>query len=343
MIMSKTTICRFRAVVLALCAVLLLAGNTYADVNRVRIGHSPGFSFLPIYLMEHDKLMEKHAKAAGLGDITVEYPEFTGGAAMNDALLSGNMEFVNGGVPPYLILWARAVGTSSEVRALGAVSAGPAILFSRNPQVHSIRDLTQKDRISVAAVRASQVAILLEMAAEQEFGAAQYARLDDLTVSMPQPDSVIMMTARQTMEIDTHFTVPPYTLIEQRDPMIHAILNSKDVLGGIGTVIVAYTTTRFHDANPHLVAAYQAALQEAAQFIHDHPRRTAEIYRQMTHDPLSVDDLDALVRDPDISYQATPTKMMVFADFMARLGSLHKRPADWRDLFFAEARSLPGN
>lgn len=136
-----------------------------------------------------------------------------------------------------------------------------------------------------------------------------------------------------------HFTVPPYTLIEQRDPMIHAILNSKDVLGGIGTVIVTYTTTRFHDANPHLVTAYQAALQEATQFIHDHPRRTAEIYRQMTHDPLSVDELEAMVRDPDINYQATPTKIMMFADFMARLGSLHKWPAGWRDLLLQKCEA----
>ena len=314
-----------------------------AQVTKVRIGRGPGFSFLPVYLMEHGKLLEKHAQEAGLAGVTTEYPEFTGGAMMNDALISGNMEFVNGGVPPYLILWSRTLGTKREITGLGAVSGGPAILFSRDPAIRTIKDFTEKDRISVAAVKASQVAIVLQMAAEQAFGPGEYARLDPLTVSMPQSDSVGMMTSPRPIGITAHFTVPPFTLIEQRHPGIHPILHSRDVLGGLGTVVVAYTTAQLRTENPRLVTAYRAALAEAARFIKEQPRQTAEIYKSMSRDPLPVEDLQTMIRDPDMSYEATPAKTQTYSDFMARIGSLPKRPASWKDLFAPEIHGLPGN
>lgn len=331
------------AILLALCAILVSAPAAWAEVSRVRVGRGPGFSFLPIYLMENGALIEKHARQAGLGEVTAEFPEFTGGSMMNDALLSGNMEFVNGGVPPYLILWSRTLGTRREIKALGAVSGGPSILFSRDPAVQSIRDFTETSRISVAAVRASQVAILLQMAAEQAFGPGEWSRLDPLTVSMPQPESVAMMTAAQPMDITAHFTVPPYTRTLQRDPRIRPILHSKDVLGGLGTVVVSYASTQFHAENPRIVAAYRAALAEAAQLIKEQPRRAAEIYKGMARDPLPLDDLEAMIRDPDMDYGLTPAKTMLFADFMGRIGSLPKRPSGWKDLFFPEIHHLPGS
>ena len=115
--------------VLAVAALVMLwhgpAGA--AEVDRVRVGRGPGFSFLNLYVLEHEKLLEKQARAAGLGELRLEMQELTGGAVMNDALLSGNMEIANGGVPPFLILWARALGTTREVRAIGATmnSASP--------------------------------------------------------------------------------------------------------------------------------------------------------------------------------------------------------------------------
>jgi NitT/TauT family transport system substrate-binding protein len=34
---------------------------------------------------------------------------------------------------------------------------------------------------------------------------------------------------------------------------------------------------------------------------------------------------------------------MRIADFMQRIGRLKRRPGSWRDLFFPEARDLPGS
>ena len=56
-----------RAIVLFLLAAL--AGPAAAELNEISIAQQYGVSFLPLMLMERDKLVEKHARAEGLGDI----------------------------------------------------------------------------------------------------------------------------------------------------------------------------------------------------------------------------------------------------------------------------------
>jgi NitT/TauT family transport system substrate-binding protein len=144
-------------------------------------------------------------------------------------------------------------------------------------------------------------------------------------------------------EITAHFTVAPFHQAEIRDPRIRTILRSTDVLGGIGTVVVAYTTARFREQNPRTTAALFAALVEAGEFIHANPRRAAEIYLSMARDRLTADELTTLLQDPDYSYRATPRRTLLFAEFMHRTGALPRAPARWQDMFFPEAHGLDGN
>jgi NitT/TauT family transport system substrate-binding protein len=325
-------------------AVLATAASVQAraEVGLLRIGRGPGFSFLPAYILQHEKFFEQRARELGLGDIRVEYDEVSGGNVMNGALLAGDMEIALGGVPPFLILWARSQGTRQEVKALAAVSALPSVLLSRNPTVKSLHDITSSDRISVAAARASQVAVLLEMASAQTFGRDEWARLDRQTVSLPQPESVAAMLSNGG-EITAHFTVPPYSYIELKSPNIHVVLHSRDVLGGVGTVVVAYATSRFHDENPKTMEAVFKALQDASDFVRTRARETAEIYLSMSREPLTVSELEQLMRDPDLSYDVTPAATMKFADFMFQTHSLPRKPERWQDLFFPEAHGLHGS
>jgi NitT/TauT family transport system substrate-binding protein len=70
-----------RAGSVLLLAGLALATPARADDARVRISRQPGFVYLPAVLAEQHKLIEKQAKAAGLGDVTVEWVNLTSGAA----------------------------------------------------------------------------------------------------------------------------------------------------------------------------------------------------------------------------------------------------------------------
>ncbi len=313
-----------------------------AEVTTIRIGRTPTLSQLPIYVLEGEKLVEKHAKAAGLGDVTVKYTDVAGGAVLNDMLLAGNMEFATGGVPPFLILWSKALGTPSEVKAIAAVGGTPSTLYTRNPRVKSIRDLGSGDKIAVAGVKSSQVAILLQMAAAEAFGQANYDKLDPLTVTLRDADAVAAMKGGKG-ELNAHFTYDPYRSAYQGDPNIRPILQSRDVLGGVGTVTVSYATTRFHDENPKTVAAYFAALAEADEIIKRDPARAAAIFKSLTKSPASEAELERLIRQPDAQYSVAPLAISKEASFMARIGTIKHAPASWRDLFFPEAHRLPGS
>ena len=327
---------------LFLAVAALFANPVAAEVAEIRIGRAPGLAYLPLYVMEAGKLVEKHLAAGGLPAAPVTWVNFTGGNQMNDALLTDNLEFANGGMPPLLTLWSRALGTKNEVMGVGAVSDLPSVLTTSNPDVKTIRDFTERDRISVAAVKNSQVAILLQMAAEKEFGPGQHARLDSLTVSMPQPESVTALLSRRT-EITAHFTVPPFSNRELQDPKIRAVLRSTDVLGGVNTVVVAYATTRFRAGNPKTLRAYLDALAEACTLIAQDRRAAADMYLAASKDRMAAEELLAIMSDPALRYTPTPSGTMIFAEFMHRIGSIPRKPASWTEMFFPEAHGLPGS
>ena len=60
--------------------------------------------------------LEKHAKAAGVGEVKVVWATFNSPAAMNDALLSGSVDIVSGGVPGLLTIWARTQASANAVK-----------------------------------------------------------------------------------------------------------------------------------------------------------------------------------------------------------------------------------
>jgi NitT/TauT family transport system substrate-binding protein len=323
-------------------ALLFVGQAVSAEVTEIRVGRTPTLSQLPIYVLEAEKLIEKHAKAAGLGDVAVKYVDVAGGAVLNDMLLGNNLEFATGGLPPFLILWSKAAGTPNEVKAIAAVGGTPSTLYTRDPNVKSIKELTSRDKIAVAGVKSSQVAIVLQMAAADAFGDKDYAKLDPLTVTMRDADAVGVMKSGKG-ELTGHFTYDPYRAAYENDPAIHPILQSKDVLGGAGTVTVAYATVRFHAANPKTVAAYLAALTEADDIIKRDPARAARDFKTLAKASQSDAELTAMIRQPDAQYTVTPNAVMKFATFMARIGTLKEAPKSWKDMFFPEAQGLAGN
>jgi NitT/TauT family transport system substrate-binding protein len=97
-------------------AALGLPSAALAEVKEVQIARGFAIPHLPIMIMEHDKLLEKHALAAGLGEVKVIYSQIGGGSVMNDALISGTLSFGVGGPPPMLTLWDK---TRSGIQVKG--------------------------------------------------------------------------------------------------------------------------------------------------------------------------------------------------------------------------------
>ena len=67
--------------------------------GQIRIAQQFGIVYLILNVAEEQKLIEKHAKAAGV-DAKVEFVRLSGGANVNDALLAGNIDIAGAGVGP---------------------------------------------------------------------------------------------------------------------------------------------------------------------------------------------------------------------------------------------------
>ena len=198
----------FRVVAGAAMVLGLLSPAT-AEVPEIRLAQQFSIGYLQLNVMEHQQLIEKHAKLLGIPEVKVSWLKFNGPAAVNDALLSGTLDIASGGVPGLLTLWAKTKGTPQEVRGISALSSQPFLLNSRDPDVKTIKDLKPSDHIAVPAVKVSVQAIMLQMAAAKAFGAKEFAKLDAQTVSMSPPDATIALLGGKS-EVTASFSVPPF-------------------------------------------------------------------------------------------------------------------------------------
>jgi hypothetical protein len=168
--------------------------------------------------------------------------DVAGGAVLNDMLLGNNLEFATGGLPPFLILWSKAAGTPNEVKAIAAVGGTPSTLYTRDPDVKSIKDLSSRDKIAVAGVKSSQVAIVLQMAAAEAFGDKDYAKLDPLTVTMRDADAVGVLKSGKG-ELTGHFTYDPYRAARDFKTLAKAAQSDAELTAMIRQPDAQYTVT----------------------------------------------------------------------------------------------------
>src|SRR5689334_7350792 len=184
--------------------------------------------------MEEKHLLEQHGKRRGL-DLKPEWVQLDSGAPMNAAIMGGNLDFASGGVGPLLTIWGRTRDTIA-VKGVAALNSMPLYLNTIDPNVKSIADFTDRDRIALPAVKISIQAITLQMAAEKVFGRGQQGKLDRLTVSMSHPDAMAAMLGGRS-GITAHFTSAPFMYQELEDKRVEKILDSYDVLGGPHTFL----------------------------------------------------------------------------------------------------------
>lgn len=322
------------AVVLGVALTCALTSRAaHAEASEVRISYGFGILYLPLMVIDHEKLLEKHAKAAGLPGVKVQWKTFDGGNVINDAMLSGALDIAGIGVPGFLTLWAKAKDNPSlEVRGLTGMSSSSMYLMTRNPAVKSLKDFTDKDRIAVPGIKTSLPAVLLHMAAAREFGDAGYNRLDPITVALPHPDALGVLLSGKG-EVDSHMASPPFSYIEAASPALHRVLDSVDVLGNI-TLDMTFTTRRFVEANPKLAAAFVAAMEEACALIAKDKRKAAQIYIDVAKVKPSLEETMKILDDPNSRFSATPEGTLKYAQFMSRVGTIKASPAGWRDYFF---------
>lgn len=309
-----------------------------AEATEVRFARQLGLGYLQIYMMQDLKLVEKHAKAEGL-EVTTVYTALGNPAAVNEAIISGNVDFGAAGITPFVTAWDKTRG-NMNIKAIAALNCQPAYLNTIKPEIKSVKDFTDKDRIALPSVKLSFQATILQMAAEKELG--DFEKLDPLTVSLSHPDGVQALLSGKT-EITAHFTTPPFQYQELKDPKVHRVISTYDVTGGATTFSGLWALSKFRDENPKLFKAVFAALNEANEIIKSDSKKAAEIFVRLDKSKMTIDEVDLMLHDPEIIYSPEPRHLMDLVNFMVRVKSIKNKPESWKDLFFPEVHELAGS
>ena len=323
-------------------AIVALTLPASAANSEIRLAQQFSIGYLQLNVMQHEKLIEKHAKALGIPDVKVSWSRFNGPSAVNDALISGNVDIASGGVPGLLTLWSRTKGTPQEVRGISALSSQPFLLNARDPRIKTIADFKDTDRIAVPAAKSSVQAFTLQMAAAKAFGPEQFEKLDPLTVSMTPPDATIALL-NGSSDVSAAFSVPPFQFIQLDKPGIHTVLNSFDVMGGSHTFTAIWTSARFRNENPVLYKAFVAALREATELVNKDRGKAAGYWIADSRSKLPPAMVTKIVSGPQVHWTMVPENTMKFANFMAKVGRLKAKPASWKDYFFPEIQDEKGS
>jgi NitT/TauT family transport system substrate-binding protein len=324
---------------LALICLIVPGRPAAAEQNEIRISKQPGLQYLPLLVMEQNRLVEKHAQQLGLKDVKVSWLLLNSGGTAVDALLSGNLDVVGSGVSNMLVAWS---GTGGQIKGVAPLAAVPVWFVSKNPNVKTLKDLGAADKMAVPTVRVSMQSTIMAVAADKLYGPNDLHHFDPMTVALGHPDAMIALQSGSG-SVNAHASSPPYQGYEVKIPGVHTIANSYDILGGPADLTAAFASAKFHDTNPKLYAAFIAALKDADEVINRDHRNAALIYLQQSHEKWPLDDVIKLLDDKGMVFQPVPLRTYTYADIMYRAGTIKTKAATWKDYWFPEIAGLQGS
>ncbi len=181
------------------------------------------------------------------------------------------------------------------------------------------------------------------MAAEQLFGVGMHGALDELTMSLAQPDGVISLLSGGGV-VNGYLLAPPFSQQVTGKPNVRKVWSSNELFGSPATALVTWTTVKFRRDNPKLFAAIIAATRDAISLIAQDPKRAAEIYIRAESSKLPLDLLAQVLADQaNLRFTLAPEQSGKIAGFLARTGSLKQASLSWKDFFFPEIHAENGN
>jgi NitT/TauT family transport system substrate-binding protein len=331
----------FRALLGASLALAAWSGAARAEVDEVVIGQQFGAVYLPAMVMENQKLVEKELEAVGMGQVKVNWAKLGTAAAINDATISGSLHFSCQGVPSAAIIWDRT-RTSIGVKAVSAMASNNIWLNTRNKDINSIKDFTEKDRIAVPGLKVATQALMLHYLAAKTWGLKNYTQLDHITVSLAHPDAMAAVL-NPISEINTHFATSPFHEIEAKAG-VKTVITAFEIMGGPTTGMNFVASEKFRNENPKVYGAVVKAYNGSQDWINADYLRAAKLYLELSKEKrLAVDDLVAAMKSKDLEFTRVPSNVGKILDFMHQVGLIKTKAESWKDLYLPEGQVMPGS
>lgn len=289
-------------------------------ISKVSIAEQFGLAYAPLQVMKELKLLEKN-----LPGVEITWKQLGNTAAIREAMVAQEVDVGFMAIPPFLIGWDKGM----EWKIFSGLSKSPVGLVVNNPNIRSIKDFTDKDRIAVPQPGSVQH-ILLSMACEREFGNPK--KLDNQLITLAHPDGMNALLAKN--DITAHFTAPPYLTKELETEGMHQILSGSEAMGKDFTFIVGVSTSKFHDKNIKEYKALIKSLNEAMEYMKENKKETQKLLSKAYE--MSEADIENYMSLEGVNYDSSVAGVHEFAEFMKRSGYISKVPQSINDILWED-------
>ena len=140
-------------------------------------------------------------------------------------------------------------------------------------------------------------------------------------------------------EVASHFSSAPFQYRQLKQAGFHQVISSYDIIGPHSVSCISMTT-KFYESNPKMVAALLGAMREATAWIKSDKRAAAEAYLRVTKDRMPVEELLAMLNDPNIAITIEPKGADRISEFLAKVGRVKAKPDNWKDYYFGDVDKL---
>ena len=294
--------------------------------GEIAIGVGHGIGFLPLFIAQDLRLLDKHAKSSGLsGKLALR--RFPAAAPMRQALAKGEIAAGAYGLPAFLLARDAARQTPQELLAVSGITTLPLVLLTARPNIRAINDLKPADKIAVPMLTAPQVSYL-SMQTHPWFGRE---RLRQQLVVMPHQESLDALT--EGKGIAAYFSSPPFTQIALKDSRVRAVTSSVDIMGGKTSFLVMASPKSALVSHPKLPEVLAKAIDEASTIIRNDPRRAAMIWLKWEpSQTLDARTVEGILRDLKDDFGSGVFGVEATATYLRRDSRLKDRVPNWKDV-----------
>jgi len=239
--------------------------------EKVEIGfaHQNGFHYGQQIIMDHFDLVEKYSPRP----VECTYILISGGSTINEAIITGDIQFASMGIAPAVIGIDQGVGT----KIFASMGSKEHKMWTWRDDIQNISDI-----LSLIEDGETLKINLLKENSIEEIGFAKAlidlnSSLDyimDSVVYLSHPDAFSSMVLH---EIDVDFTGEPYNSEYEKDDDFHQISSDGEIWGQAlpGSAFIARTD--FIDQYPDVAAAVWIAWCEATNWIINNQEEASNI------------------------------------------------------------------
>lgn len=286
-----------------------------SDTLELNIAYQYGLAYAPFEIMKENKILEEK-----LNGVKINWHLMSSGGAMNEGIISGDLDIALMGAAPFLIGFDKGI----DYKVISSIASQKISLVTNDSNLNDLSKFTITDKIALPSVGSIQH-LALAMAAKEQLGDSK--ALDMNLVNMSTPEAYQAVASKQ--EVKAHMATPPYSNLSLETEGHQLVLDSTKYLGKDASVIIAVGGTKLKENNPEVYEAVNEALTETIESMYTNIDETVKILAEK--EGLEEADMKRYLESDHIKYQQEVKGLIELANFMKEEGYISK--VDSEDLY----------